>query len=210
MATPGAAMSGLVKTPLISPCQATGPRLLKLATLPALSTAPTPIASGILAGLPVVGPAFAQVDALYPGLEAMRRRHEALRRVFGIMVEDVIAVSRQRLAAAGATSADGIRALGAPVIRFSEPLFADLRAIKAFLFARMYRAPTVMEERARATAMLNGLFPLLLAEPRHLPEDWRAEADAAPDDTARARIVLDYVAGMTDRFAISEHERLLG
>ncbi|MFB2533157.1 deoxyguanosinetriphosphate triphosphohydrolase [Paracoccus sp. p3-h83] len=162
-----------------------------------------------LMDLPVIGPAFAEVDATYPGLDPMRRRHEALRRIFGIMVEDVIAVAQNRLAALAPRSADDIRAMDGPVIRFSKPLYQNLKAIKGFLFTRMYRAPDVVVERTRATAMLDALFPLLLARPDLMPADWQAEALGA-DDTQRARIVLDYVAGMTDRFAQAECERLCG
>ncbi len=159
--------------------------------------------------LPVTGPAFAEVDRLYPGLEGMRRRHEALRRVFGVMVEDVIAIARTRLAAADPKSADDIRTLGKPMIRFSKKLFMELKAIKSFLFTRMYRAPSVMAERARVTKVIKELFPLFMARPDLLPSEWSADVDAAGGDTALARIVLDYVAGMTDRFALQEHARLL-
>jgi dGTPase len=160
--------------------------------------------------LPVTGPAFAEVDALYPGLERMRRRHEALRRVFGRMVEDVIAVAQNRLAAARPASVDEIRHMGTTVIRFSKPLYQELKAIRSFLFQRMYRAPSVMAERARVTAVVNDLFPLFLREPRLLPAEWQADVAAARDETALARIVADYVAGMTDRFALQEHARLTG
>ncbi|WP_294927634.1 deoxyguanosinetriphosphate triphosphohydrolase [uncultured Paracoccus sp.] len=163
-----------------------------------------------LAQLPVVGEAFAQVDALHPGLDPMRRRHEALRRVFGVMVEDVIAVARNRLTSLQPSHVQEIREMDGPVIRFSKPLYQNLKAIKGFLFTRMYRAPSVVVERKRVTQMLNGLFPLFMADTARMPESWREVADAAADDTGRARVVLDYVAGMTDRFAISEAERLLG
>ena len=163
-----------------------------------------------LSQLPVIGEAFAQVDQLHPGLEPMRRRHEALRRVFGVMVEDVIAVAENRLASLQPQSVDDIRNMAGPIIRFSKPLYQNLKAIKSFLFTRMYRAPTVVVERQRVTQMLNGLFPLYLADAGKLPDHWRQAAEAATDDTERARIVLDYVAGMTDRFAIQEAERLLG
>ena len=162
-----------------------------------------------LMGLPITGPAFEEVDRLYPGLEKMRRRHEALRRVFGRMVEDVIAVAKNRLDAARPASVHEIRAMGTTVIRFSKPLFQELKAIKSFLFARMYRAPSVMTERARVTAVVNGLFPLFLARPDLLPQEWQPDVARAGDETALARIVCDYVAGMTDRFAIAEGERLL-
>jgi dGTPase len=160
--------------------------------------------------LPVTGPAFAEVDRLYPGLERMRRRHEALRRVFGRMVEDVIAVAQGRLEAARPASVDDIRGLGTTVIRFSKPLYQELKAIRGFLFTRMYRAPSVMKERARVTQVVDALFPLFMAEPALLPVEWQADVAGAADQTALARIVADYVAGMTDRFALQEHARLCG
>ena len=160
--------------------------------------------------LPVTGPAFEEVDRLYPGLEKMRRRHEALRRVFGRMVEDVIAVAQNRLTAAQPKSVDDIRHLGTTVIRFSKPLYQELKAIRSFLFHRMYRAPSVMVERARVTRMVNDLFPLFLSQPALLPAEWRSDIEAAQDEVTLARIVADYVAGMTDRFAIQEHARLIG
>ncbi|MGA1269073.1 MAG: deoxyguanosinetriphosphate triphosphohydrolase [Gemmobacter sp.] len=165
---------------------------------------------GALMDLPVTGPAFAEVDRRYPGLERMRRRHEALRRVFGVMVEDVIAVARGRLLAANPRSAAEIRALGTTVIRFSKPLYQDLKAVRGFLFERMYRAPRVMAERARVTAVVNDLFPLYLGRPDLLPAEWQADVAAVADRAGLARIVADYVSGMTDRFALQEHARLCG
>ena len=160
--------------------------------------------------LPVTAPAFEEVDRLYPHLDPMRRRHEALRRVFGAMVEDVIAVAQTRLQAAQPQSAAEIRAMPGTIIRFSKPLYQNLKAIKSFLFTRMYRAPSVVEERRRVTAMINDLFPLFLNDPGLLPEEWHPDVARAKDQTDLARIVLDYVAGMTDRFAIQEHQRLFG
>ena len=158
--------------------------------------------------LPVTGPAFAEVDTRYPGLDKMRRRHEALRRVFGRMVEDVLAVAQNRLAAAQPKSAQEIRALGGTVIRFSKPMFQELKVVRSFLFARMYRAPSVMIEREKVTKVINDLFPLFMQKPTLLPENWRSEIALATDETALARLVADYVAGMTDRFALQEHKRL--
>lgn len=160
--------------------------------------------------LPVTGPAFEEVDRLYPDLERMRRRHEALRRVFGRMVEDVIAVAQNRLASAQPQSVDDIRHMGTTVIRFSKPLYQELKAVRSFLFHRMYRAPSVMEVRANVTRMIDDLFPLFLRQPELLPPEWQADVAAASDETRLARVVADYVAGMTDRFAIQEHQRLCG
>ena len=163
-----------------------------------------------LAELPVVGPAFAEVDRLYPGLDPTRRRYEALRRVFGVMVEDVIAVAQNRLAGLQPQSAQEIRDMDGPIIRFSKPLYQNIKAIKSFLFQRMYRAPSVMQERARVTQVVRDLFPLFMNEPALLPVEWQVDVARATDETQLARVVLDYVAGMTDRFALQEHARLFG
>jgi dGTPase len=160
--------------------------------------------------LPVTGPAFEEVDRTYPGLDKMRRRHEALRRVFGRMVEDVIAVAQNRLTSAQPKSVDDIRHMGTTIIRFSKPLYQDLKAVRSFLFHRMYRAPSVMAVRAEVTRMVDDLFPLFLKQPDLLPQEWQGDVTAAVDEIHLARVVADYVAGMTDRFAIQEHRRLFG
>jgi dGTPase len=162
-----------------------------------------------LMDLPITGPAFAEVDRLYPGLDVMRRRHEALRRVFGVMVEDVLRVAETRLGPANLTHAQDIRDLNLTIIRFSDRLFRELKVIRQFLFNRMYRAPSVVEMRAQVTTMVRELFPLFMARPELLPSEWRRDMDAAYGDTELARIVADYVSGMTDRFAIQEHARLI-
>ena len=164
-----------------------------------------------LGELPVTAPAYAEVDRRYPALEATRRRHEALRRVFGAMVEDVLAVSRARLARAEPADAQAVRELGAPVVDFSAPMKAELRQLRDFLFHKMYRAPSVMDQRAHVTRVVEDLFSLFMNRPELLPGEWRADIEAAGgEEPALARVVADYVAGMTDRFALQEHTRLLG
>jgi dGTPase len=164
-----------------------------------------------IAGLPIVGDCYAEVDRLYPATDAIRRRHEGLRRVFGVMVGDVIASSRARLEADAPADADAVRRLDRPVIRFSDALWRDLTVIRAFLFRRMYRAPSVMAMRARVTQVVRDLFPAYLDRPGEMPAHWQPDiAAAAGDRAALARIAADYVAGMTDRFALQEHERLFG
>jgi dGTPase len=164
-----------------------------------------------IAELPLVGTAYAQVDALYPNLDGYRRRHEALRRVFGVMVADVIETSRTELESAQATSVEEIRSLGRTVIRFSDGMWQDLGAIRRFLFTRMYRAPAVMKIRAEVTGVVEELFPLFLEDPSLMPPDWANYiAEAGADRTMLARIVADYISGMTDRFALQEHKRLIG
>lgn len=163
-----------------------------------------------IAALPIIGAAYDQVDAKYENLDKFRRRHEALRRVFGVMVADVIDTAKAALAASNAQSVEDIRQLGHPVIRFSDGLWADLRQIRSFLFTRMYRAPSVMDKRTEVTVVVNELFPLFMADTTLLPNTWQADIAAADNETALARIVADYIAGMTDRFALLEHARLSG
>ena len=163
-----------------------------------------------LADLPIVGRCYAAVDARYPDLDPYRRRHEALRRVFGVMVEDVITTSRALLSQSDPCSACAVRNLGHPVIRFSGALWSDLGAIREFLFLHMYRASDVVAMRGRVTEVVEALFPYYMAHPEGLPEPWQADLVAAGDAETLARLVSDYIAGMTDRFALQEHARLLG
>ncbi|MSU89786.1 deoxyguanosinetriphosphate triphosphohydrolase [Rhodobacteraceae bacterium 2CG4] len=159
--------------------------------------------------LPIVGRCFAEVDRRHPGLDPDRRRHEALRRVFGVMVEDVIAESRRRLAAAAPASAQAVRDLGRPVVRFSGPLWSDLQQIRAFLFANMYRHARVKKMRVTSARVVRELFAAYMAAPESLPAGWNAHA-LSGDETRLARAVCDYIAGMTDRFAYNEHRRICG
>ena len=163
-----------------------------------------------LAELPILKGCFAEVDGLYPGLNYYRRRHEALRRFFGILVSDVIDVSRANLAALGPETAQDIRDAGRMMVQFSPALWADRKVIRTFLFHRMYRAPAVVTMRKYVTQVVHDLFPLFMREPHLLPKQWRKDVEEAQDKQALARIVADYIAGMTDRFALQEHNRLLG
>ncbi len=162
-----------------------------------------------LAELPILDACFAKVDRRYPGLNYYRRRHEALRRFFGVLVEDVIAVGRANLAEIGAESPDDVRRAGRGMIRFSDPLWRDLEVIRRFLFERMYRAPSVVVMRAEVTEVVEALFPFFMSHPDQLPKQWRKDVEEAQDETALARIVSDYIAGMTDRFALQCHERFI-
>jgi len=162
-----------------------------------------------LAELPILKQNFAEVDRLYPGLNYYRRRHEALRRFFGVLVEDVISVARHRLAEMKPETAADIRMAGRTLIQFSDPVFQDLKVIRAFLFDRMYRAPSVVIMRKQVTQVVEDLFPYFCAHTDQLPKQWRKDVEDAEGDTALARIVSDYISGMTDRFALQEHERLI-
>jgi dGTPase len=159
-----------------------------------------------LRALPLIGPCIAAVDARWPGLDPARREHEALRRFFGLLVEDVLATSRARIAEHGPRTAEDVRLLGLPLIRFSDPTFGELKRIRTFLYHRMYRHWTVQRMRRKARNVVNELFTSFMEAPELMPDGWNG--CGALDETGRARVVADYIAGMTDRFALQEHAKL--
>jgi dGTPase len=163
-----------------------------------------------IAELPILRDCFAAVDQKYPGLNYYRRRHEALRRFFGILVDDVMAVARHNLADLDPHTAQDIRDAGRPMVRFSDGLWQDLKVIRKFLFTRMYRAPSVVVVRKDVTMKIKALFPLFMERPDLLPKQWRKDVAEVRDETALARIVCDYIAGMTDRFALQQYDELIG
>ncbi len=147
-----------------------------------------------------------EIEARYPGLEMTRRIHELTRRVITRFVEDVTAEAQRRLAALGPASADEIRGAGHTAICFSDGLAEADRSIKRFLYPRMYRHPRVMEVRHEADGVVRDLFERFMADPTAMPDEWQANL---PSDEARlARRVADYIAGMTDGYALLEHRRL--
>jgi dGTPase len=160
-----------------------------------------------LVDVPLVGPVLHEVQKTYPGLEEGRLIHETIRRVIDRMVYDLVDETRRRLAEAKPANAAAIRGLGAPVASFSETMSAHDKALKSFLFERMYRHYKVNRMASKARRIVQDIFGLLLAEPQCLPTEWRGQA-GAPHSPATARIVADYIAGMTDRFALDEHARL--
>ncbi len=160
-----------------------------------------------LAEVPLVGPVLHEVATLHPGLEEPRLIHESIRRLIDLMASDLIAESRKRLTAARVDSPQAVRALGAPVAAFSEGFARQSLGLREFLFERMYRHYRVNRMASKARRIVQELFRLLLAEPECLPTEWR-QAAAGAGTSATARLVADYIAGMTDRFALDEHRRL--
>ena len=161
-----------------------------------------------LADVPLVGPIINQVRTAYPGLELARIIHETVRRMIDAMVNDVLTETRERLAENNPRSVEDVRAGKRALVAFSDDMDARNRALKSFLFERMYRHYKVNRMTSKARRVVTDLFVLLLEEPDCLPSLWREKAEAAVDETARARLVADYIAGMTDRFAHDEHRRL--
>jgi dGTPase len=157
--------------------------------------------------VPFLAELLTEIGSRYPKLDLSRRIHELTRRVITRFVEDVVAEGDRRIAALSPQKADDIRQAGGTMVCFSKAMAEADASIKRFLYARMYRHPEVMRVRAQADAVLRDLFRRFKAEPELMPEEWRA--DLSGDDEPRlARRVADYIAGMTDRYAILEHRRL--
>jgi dGTPase len=157
-----------------------------------------------IADLPLAGRMLADIRARYPGLEAPRLVHELVRRLIAHMIDDVIAESGRRLAELAPRSADEVRGAAAPVIAFSPAMAQADRAIKGFLYPRMYRHARIMRIMGEAERVVRDLFARYRAQPDDMPLEWQVEAD----DAGRALRIADFIAGMTDRYALMEHERL--
>ena len=158
----------------------------------------------VRAAVPFVDALMREVDDLHPGLEEPRAIHELTRRVITRFIEDAIGESGRRIAELEVASPEAVGVAGRALVGHSAAIQAADRDIKAFLFARMYRHPDVRKVRDQADAILRRLFRAYMADPSSMPPEWAAKADGR----ARARAVADYIAGMTDRFAIAEHARL--
>lgn len=157
--------------------------------------------------VPHVGETFAAVSRQYPAIESNRLIQEVVRRLIDGMVNDVLGETRRRLRKADPVSAADIRALGEPVVAFSDAMVQKDRAIKSFLFENMYRHPSVTQETEAARQIVRDLFNGFMESPDRLPAEWRASTDA-PGSEATARVIADYIAGMTDRYAERAHRAL--
>lgn len=171
---------------------------------------------GVLAGLfnldelaevPLIGPHIRSTWADYPACEPGIVRLEAVRRMIGAMVDDVMAETRRRAEAGQVWTAEDVRMLGHALVSFSRDMVEDLAVLRRFLMERMYRHWKVNRTRSQARRILAEMFQLFMAEPDVLPAEWFARAQGR-DEAGRARVVCDYIAGMTDRFAIEEHKKL--
>ncbi len=160
-----------------------------------------------IAHLPVVKEALAAARISSLDVPPPRLRHETIRRVIDAMITDLLAETRRRLAKLDPANADAVRRGKQTVVAFSPPMAEANQVIKDFLFARMYRHWRVNRMTAKARRLTEEVFRLLHADPSLLPDDWRARAGEGGSPRA-ATIVGDYVAGMTDRFAMDEHRRL--
>jgi len=157
--------------------------------------------------VPMVGAIFSEVRETYPDIDDSRLINESVRRLIDRMVNDVLAETETRLADAKSKTVDDIRGLGAPLVAFSDEMRKNGLAIREFLFARMYRHDKVMVKTNLMQDVVLALFEHYLQHPAALPSDWQVEA-GYPGSRVTARLVADYIAGMTDRFALEECRRL--
>ncbi len=161
----------------------------------------------VRAEVPLVGGVIGAVEADYPALEQGRAIAEPVRRLIGIWIDDLVAESSARLASAKPKCVEDVRAAGKPLIGFSDQMNEQQAILRRFLMARMYRHWKVNRSRSHAKRILKELFELFLAQPELLPPDWQSGGDG-PGGQRTARRACDYIAGMTDDFAIDEHKRL--
>jgi dGTPase len=153
----------------------------------------------------------ADIKRRYPDIAEHYLVQETIREMIGAMVQDVLAESRRRLQSINAGSPDDIRMAKTAVVGFSTHMNEQVEELRSFLFDRMYHHYTVMRMRSKAERVLNDLFHAFFDRYNLLPDHWQRrveEAGGTLEDMPRARIVCDYIAGMTDRYAIREHERL--
>jgi dGTPase len=160
-----------------------------------------------IAAVPLIGEILIEISGRFPDLDPPRRGHEVVRRLITRLIEDVITETRHRIRTlAPQTSAD-IRASVGPLVGFSTPMTQADAGIKGFLYPRMYRHPRINRIMSDAEGVLRDLFGHYVSTPADLPAEW-SEGLAENDEQSRMRQIADYIAGMTDRYALIEHARL--
>lgn len=157
--------------------------------------------------LPVVGSIAQEVHKKYPKLDRTRRANEITRRLMGVMVADVLAETEKRLKKLDPKTPDDIRNASECMVAFSDTMLPGVTAIRKFLMAHMYKHEKVNRMRYKMSQVVRDLYRVFFEQPNCLPTEWFAMTEGG-DETAKARVVLDYIAGMTDRFAIQEHRRI--
>jgi dGTPase len=160
-----------------------------------------------LGDVPLAGDALSQVLKAYPDLDHTRLVHETGRRVISAMVNDVLAETKRAIAAHKPKSPEEVRALPESLVRFSPQMRENNRVLQQFLTLEMYRHPRVMDIMDRAQRVIRDLFDAYMNDPKLLPEDWREDASVS-DQSRYARQVCDFLAGMTDRYALDQHKHM--
>jgi len=156
--------------------------------------------------LPLVSRLWDSIDERHPGLAIEKRQRALVRDMIGHMVEDVLAETQRRAREAGVSSIDDVRSAGKPLAGFSEGLAGEERRLKTFLHARLYDLPELQPVRREAERVVANLAAAYRDDRSLLPDSWRRGGD----EVEQLRTIGDFIAGMTDRFAIARHEELVG
>lgn len=163
------------------------------------------------AAVPMVDSLWRDVCRRWPHERRRSRlRPQLVRDLIGVMVDDLLAETRRRLDERQPQRVEDVRAAGAPMAAFSAAIEAELAPLRAFLHRAMYTHPSVQHIRAPAAQVVEELFRILLDDPARLPARWAESCAAMPEAPWPARIVGDFIAGMTDRYAIRKHRELTG
>ena len=160
-----------------------------------------------LAEVSFVGDMIDEVNDLYPNIEEGVIIHELIRRLINVMVEDLLAESQSRIKRLNIKSVEDVRAAGESVIALSDEMAACDKELKQFLTTKMYRHPKVKRMGTKGKKVVKDLFNLYIEEPECMPFEWAGLADGS-NSNKTARVVADFIAGMTDRFALREHRKL--
>ncbi len=160
-----------------------------------------------LIALPFVGDVFRKVRDEYPDVTEDRQVGEAVRRLIGARIKDLVDETARRAAKAKPKSAADVRAMDHAIVGFSDEMASHEAELRRFLMSRMYRHYKVARMRSQAKRLVKDLFDLFLREPETLPDKWRDRTRGAGDPET-ARVVCDYIAGMTDAYAVEEHRKL--
>ncbi|QOY94957.1 deoxyguanosinetriphosphate triphosphohydrolase [Massilia sp. UMI-21] len=147
------------------------------------------------------------VEMQYPGLPGRRALYETIRLMITAMTADLVETSRALLLEAAPQSIDDVRA-SPPLIRFSPQMRAETTALKRFLYANLYRHFQVNRMRVKASRIVRELFDAFMTDPVLLPNDYQVQGEGEENAMLQARKIADYIAGMTDRYAIREHRRI--
>ena len=161
-----------------------------------------------LLAVPLVARTWAQVEASFPDVPRARLARELVRSQIGVMVTALIEETRARIAASGVETADDVRAAGRALVGFPEGMRIEERDLKRFMYANLYHHPVQLAAADAAQGVVAGLFAAYHVDPATLPEEWRERLPS--DEPGRSRHIADFIAGMTDRYAIGQYRRVVG
>ncbi len=218
--------NGPVRNPTWAMAEANAERDLELDSWPSLEAQVAAIADdiaydnhdiddGLRAGIialdelievPLIACYWAAIGERHPGITTDKRQRALVRDVIGAMVGDVLAETEHRVGEAGVETAEGVRAAGRSLVGFSDELAGEERELKHFLYARLYESPELEQVREEAERIVANLAAAYRNDPSLLPEPWQRGGDRIE----QLRTIGDFIAGMTDRFAIARHEELVG